>query len=412
MGVTLATLFRRGAAAASSVLAVGGLLGGGYLTVIGWAARRPLPAAPADPTPSGRRFRILVPAHDEERRLPDTIDALRAIEYPAQLVEIHVVADNCGDRTAQIARAAGLEVHERQAPAEQGKGAALAWLIDRLPPGAPDDVFVVVDADTTVSPELLCAFDRAFAVGADAAQGLYLVHDADRGGEVGFRAAALAIRHLVRPAGRTALGGSSSLYGNGMAFREPIARRFRWSNDLTEDLEMGLRLLLAGHTVAFVEDAVVEADMPETRADALSQNQRWEAGRLRVARRYAPRLIAAAIRRRHGRRWPYADAAIDISLPPLTTFAALTGAAALGAASFGRGRVRWFGAAAVIALGLQVAHVVAALRRAGAPPAVRRSLLRAPAHLVWKSKVWASATRAAPSDWVRTTRDRSGGIAA
>jgi len=398
---------RRVAGVAAAGTTIGGLLAGGYLTLIGVAATRSLRRS-RETTASGTattRFRILVPAHNEEAMIAETLDSLRSLAYPEDRFEIHVVADNCSDRTAQIAADTGVHVHVRDAPDRPGKGPALVWLLERLPEGDPDDVIVVVDADTIVDPSLLVAFERALARD-HVVQGHYMVRDAEVGGDVGFRAAALAVRHLVRPAGRTGLGGSSSLYGNGMAFRERIARSYPWSDDLTEDLDLGLRLLLDGHRVGFTPDAIVAAEMPASREGAVSQHERWEAGRLRVARKNLPSLTNAAIAGAHGRRWTYVDAAIDIALPPLTTVVAATTVGGIGMAALSNGRVRIVGVGtAAVALGLQVVHVLHALELDGAPPAVRRSLLRAPAQIVWKSRLLARVARTQPASWNRTSRE-------
>lgn len=404
MSVTHA--LRQGAAVVAAGACVPGVLWGIYLNTVGVAAdrdlRRPRPTGPTPTT----RFRVLVPAHDEERLLGSTLDALTNLDYPCDRYEIHVVADNCSDQTAAIARVHGVDVHERTDPDSPGKGAALAWLIDRLPVGAEDDAFVVVDADTIVDPGMLRAFHISFSTSrAEAIQGYYTVKDADAGGDVGFRAAALAVRHLVRPAGRTALGGSSSLYGNGMAFREPVARRHRWANTLTEDLDMGMRILLDGGRVVFARDAVVAAEMPDQLADAVSQNERWEAGRLMVARDHIPGLVRAARDRVHGRRWAYLDAAIDISIPPLTTVLATSTVAGASLVLLAPGRARWGAAVlAVLGPGLQVVHVAHALRLAEASPAIRRSLLRTPAQILWKSRILTRVIRRRPASWIRTSR--------
>jgi cellulose synthase/poly-beta-1,6-N-acetylglucosamine synthase-like glycosyltransferase len=400
-----------GAAVAWLGLAIGAIWGA-YLTVIGIAADRSTRRQPAraDAAAPSTRFRVLVPAHNEERLIGATLDALAELDYPTEMFEVHVVADNCDDRTTEITRSrTGVAVHERTDLENRGKGAALAWLIDRLEPAVEAAAFVVIDADTIVHPRLLVEFDVGFATSdVSALQGYYTVKDAADGGDVGFRAAALAVRHFVRPAGRTALGGSSSLYGNAMAFREPIARSFRWSNGLTEDLEMGLRLLLEGHLVGFASRAVVEAEMPATLEDSATQNERWEAGRYAVAVDAVPRLLQAARTGAHGRRWAYIDAVVDITMPPLTTAFGTTVVAGVASVGLSRGRYRLAAASvAVAAAGLQGLHVEHSLRVAGVAPEVRRSLARTPIHILWKSRILARVVRGGPSTWVRTARSES-----
>ncbi|MEM8704900.1 MAG: glycosyltransferase family 2 protein [Actinomycetota bacterium] len=380
-----------------------------YLVVISGGAllglRRRRRSTPADPV---TLFRVLIPAHDEEALIADTVAALQAVDYPRDSFEIHVVADNCADRTAELVRAGGATAHERHDTANPGKGPALGWLIDQLPVREGDtDAFVLVDADTVVEPGILRAFDAELQSGAEVVQGHYAVRGDDEGGNVGFRAAALAVRHYVRPLGRTALGGSSGLYGNGMAFHESVARAHRFSDHLVEDIELYVDLLLDGRAVAFAPDAEVRAEMPVDLDDAVTQNQRWEAGRAQVLRAFAPKLAVAAVAGRNGRRWPYLDALLDLSLPPITALVALTAVGGTALRLVARGPLAVFGAVvAVGGVGIQVLHTLFALRLTGAPAAVYRSLLLAPVHIVWKvSMLLRLAIRRGPQDWIRTTRN-------
>ena len=402
---------RRLLIAGASIGAFAGAIWSGYLVVVtigalrGLARGRAKTERPAAPT---TRFRILVPAHNEEALIADTMRALQALDYPRELYEVHVVADNCHDATAELVRAAGFEAHERTDAVNPGKGPALGWLLDQLPERSePDAAFVLIDADTIVDPGLLAVFDATLRSGATVVQGHYAVRDDDTGGNVGFRAAALAVRHYVRPLGRTELGGSSGLYGNGMAFRESVARANRWSDHLVEDIELAVKLLLGGGRVDFAPDATVRAEMPETLEDATSQNQRWEAGRAQVAATFVPALADAAAKRRHGRRWAYIDAILDLTLPPITTLFALTAVSGAALRLIARGRLAALGVALAIGgLGVQIGHTLLSLRLVGAPAAVYRSLLMAPVHIAWKiALLFRMLRRKGPDSWVRTTRN-------
>ena len=144
----------------------------GYLAVLTgaawWARRRGLDRTAVAAEPS-HRFLVLVPAHDEEQLIGSTLDSLRALDYPAEMVSVHVVADNCGDQTAMVARAHGAEAHERHAPDDGGKGPALQWLLGRLRGrGEPHDAVAIIDADTTVHPKFLRVMDAKLAAGAEA----------------------------------------------------------------------------------------------------------------------------------------------------------------------------------------------------------------------------------------------------
>ena len=395
-------------AAAASTILMGHSL---YLTTVGVAARRALAGEPRDPVREpATRFRVLIPAHNEELLIKDTLGALLKLDYPSELIEIHVVADNCTDRTAEIAQSPRVEVHERFDPDHPGKGPALNWMMSRLAPTDTVDldrtVLVFLDADSIVQPDFLSQLNARFIDGAEAVQAQYAVRDESAGGEVSFRSAAFAVRHLVRPAGRVHLGGSSSLYGNGMAFTEAVARKFSWSPHLTEDLDMGLRLLLAGETVQFAPEAVVRGEMPNTATSAESQHQRWEMGRQAVARAYVPELLAAAKERRHDRSWAYVDAAIDISMPPFGTMMLMGALSTTASGLLGRSASRHVGVGAgITGLALLSAHVIDSLRLAEAPPEVFRSLARAPQNALWKLGVLWRSRSDSGEDWIRTTRN-------
>jgi hypothetical protein len=360
---------------------------------------------------AGHRIAVLIPAHDEEQVIGETLRAMAALEYPADRHRVHVVADHCTDATIAIATAAGVEVLEHDG-ATRGKGPALQWAIGRLLDGdEPPDVFVVVDADTVVDPRLLTVVDEAISAGARAVQGQYRVRDPGSSPAAGLRAAALALRHHLRPLGRTTLGASSGLYGNGMAFTADVLRRRDWSGHLTEDVELQMELLLDGILVEYAPAAVVEAEMPATLSGAQTQNERWERGRLDLARRYVPRLVRDATRRPGAAppagapRVAAADAVLDHLVPPLSVLVAATGAVAVAGAALrmvapvGRPRQGW-GLVALLA-----GHVVSGLVLARAPRSVYRSFVHAPGMVVWKVRLWVRMLLGRSDvDWVRTAR--------
>jgi hypothetical protein len=378
----------------------------GYLAVLtgaAWVAT----LARDRPAPTGRtRFFVLVPAHDEEVVIGETTRVLEALSYPADLLRLCVVADHCTDSTVEICRANGTEVLVHDGP-DRGKGPALRWAIDELDPD-DDDVVVIIDADTIVEPDLLDAFDAAFAAGAEVAQGYYGVRHFGTSASEGFRAAALATRHHLRPLGRNRLGASSGLYGNGMACRASVFRRHGFSAHLTEDMELQLQLLLEGTVVTYVPGARLAAQMPSTLADAKTQNERWERGRLELTRQYLPRLVRALRDPRGTRRVAVADGVLDMLVPPLSVLAAgivtvgsVTAATAL--ATRGR-RDSWLPQLSGLAV---VAHVLSALVMVRAPRSVYRALVGAPVIVMWKVRLWFRVLRRGDDvTWIRTAREK------
>ncbi len=386
----------------------------GYLGLLTLAGVR----RPGSPTVGDRttRFAIVVPAHDEAAVISDTLRSFDTLDYPRAAYDVHVVADNCTDTTAEIVREHGWHVHERHDLGDPGKGPALNWLFDRIDADLELDfeVVVVVDADTVLDSGFLAAMDRAFADGAEVAQGFYSVRDPGDSTSAGIRYAALACRHHLRPLGRNRLGASCGLYGNGMAFQRDILRRRRWSGHLVEDAEFQMELLLGdGVLVRYVPDARLEAEMPGTLDGATSQNERWERGRIELARRSVPRLVRALPTAR-GRRIAYLDAIADHVIPPLSLVVVLQGvgtAASVGAAfaTLRGDRNEKFTRRAIVHVGTLVllgTHVVAALRTVTAPPSVYRSLTKAPSMIIWKVGLWSNALRSKNEVvWRRTKRN-------
>lgn len=359
------------------------------------------------------RFVVCMPAHNEATVIERSVGALCAQRYPSSMFSVHVVADNCTDGTVHVAARAGATVHERIDPRNPGKGPALNWLATELA-AIEFDVLVVIDADTVADPGFLAAIDGAIASGASAAQGFYGVEDPHGSTAVGLRFAAIACRHHLRPLARNALGASSGLYGNGMAFRADVLHGRRWSNHLIEDAEFQIELLLDGYLVTYVPDAKLRAEMPETLDGSRSQNERWELGRIQIARQFLPSLIHRTVTGgRHPRR-VYVDAIADIVSPPLSVQALLdltAVALATGAVMVRPNRrnrlLLGSGLASSAAL---MAHVLVALRLVGAPPEVYRSLRSAPRAVVWKVMLLTRIARRPDSvTWTRTQRNAAEG---
>jgi len=369
-----------------------------YLLVLLGAAARgrrlPAPDAPAGPQ---LRFAILVPARDEEASILGTLLSLRELDYPADYVEIVVVADNCGDSTADVARAAGATVWERRG-GEGGKGAALAWGLARIEPDV--DAVVIVDADCAAAPNLLSVVDERLRAGASAVQVAYGVANPGASPVAALRHASFVLVNGVRPLGKATLGLSAGLFGTGMAFsRELLARRPWTARSLTEDQEQHLALVAGGERVAFAPHTSVVSPMPTSLHGARSQQMRWDAGRPALIRTWTPCLLRAGVRRRDAVQL---HAALEPFVPPQSLLLALNVAGWLGTMRAGSA-VRGLAAANVAG---QVGFVLGGLAVMRAPAPVWRALAFAPALAAWKlgllARLWLGR---GPTGWVRTERE-------
>lgn len=373
----------------------------GYLLLLTFAAllasRRTTPRV----RQPDQRFLFLVPAHNEERLLPSTLANLQELDYPKELYAVHVVADNCTDGTAALARAGGAIAHERFDAEKAGKGYALEWLLQRIwERHEPHDAMIILDADSIVSPNFLRVMDARLARGERAIQAYYAVRDPGQSWSVSLRAVALAALHFLRPMGRSVLGGSTGLKGNGMVFAADILREHRWSASLTEDIEYHMHLIVSGERVTFAPDAVVWAEMPNSLAAAQSQNVRWERGRMQMVRQYVPMLLRETIRKPS---FMLLDAAIEQLIPPFSIVAALSVLSLLASLALHTYLGVALSGFAVFGIAF---YTVAALVLSRAPRKVYQALLYAPVFIAWKLLLYVRVLLGFdPKGWVRTARN-------
>jgi cellulose synthase/poly-beta-1,6-N-acetylglucosamine synthase-like glycosyltransferase len=351
--------------------------------------RRPAAAAPG-------RIALLVPAHDEAAGIGRTLANLRAEARRDGHCSVLVVADNCSDATAAVARRCGARVLERHAPQQRGKGYALDYAF-RLLLAEDFAFFIVVDADSVVADGFLAAMRRGFGGGAAALQARYTVLNGGRDWRTALMEVALCGFNVLRPRGRHRLGLSAGLLGNGFGLRRAVLERVPYgASSVVEDLEYHLALVWHGLPVAFVDQALVRAEMPGAGAGARSQRARWEGGRLRLLRSHAPGLLRDVLSGRLRALEPLSD----LLLAPLSW--QLLALCALLVLAQG-----WTLALALAGLLTVLLHVLAAAWVGRLAPRQLLVLAMVPVYLLWKLRLLpailaASARRHA---WVRTRRD-------
>jgi 1,2-diacylglycerol 3-beta-glucosyltransferase len=383
--------------AASGVPVLGAALYLLALTLLSAAPRSP------EPRPGARRFRVIVPAHDEAEGIAATVESLLAMDYPPGLFDVLVVADNCSDDTAARAQAAGALVLERTDDGRRGKGYALLHGFEQLPGGV--DAVVVIDADTVVSKNLLAAFSARLDAGASSVQADYAVRNPGASWRTRLLAIALGSFHVVRSRGRERLGLSCGLRGNGMCFTTAVLRAVpHEAFSIVEDVEYGIRLGEAGHRVHYADEAHVYGEMVSSARAARSQRERWEGGRSALRRRHALGLLGAGVRDRDP---VLLDLGLDLVVPPLSRLAVLavlgalaSGILARAAGGFVLSGLVWGGAV----LGI-VVYVLRGWSVSGTGARGFLDLLAAPAYVVWKLTVSPRRDVAGEAEWIRTTRE-------
>jgi cellulose synthase/poly-beta-1,6-N-acetylglucosamine synthase-like glycosyltransferase len=263
---------------------------------------------------------VLIPAHNEGAGLLPTISDVQAqLRLGDRLL---VVADNCTDDTAKVARSAGAEVVERNDPEKVGKGYALDWGVRQLQANPPD-VVIMVDADCRLGQRAIDRLALSCQATGRPTQALYRMMetlDAMDAGEQRVAYFAWLVKTYIRPMGLAKLGLPCQLMGTGMAFPWEVIHAVNLaSGNLVEDLKLGLDLAASGTAPRLCLETYVESTFPTSESGKLTQRRRWEAGSLRTLIRNAPVFLWNAM---VNRNLPLLVLALDALVPPLVILAA------------------------------------------------------------------------------------------
>ena len=248
-----------------------------YVPVALWRRHRVVSDTPL------RRYAVLISARNEEAVLPQLIDSIQQQDYPAEYLDIYVVADNCTDNTAQAAREAGAIVYRRSDMLHVGKGYALNFLLSRIREERGDqyyDGYFVFDADNLLSPSYISRMNEVFGEEypvvtsyrnsknygdnwISAGYGLWFLRDA---------------AFLNEP--RTRLGLSAVVSGTGYVFsREIMLRNNGWPfHSLSEDTEFTVHCMLEGERIGYCGEAELFDEQPTQLGQSIRQRMRWVRG--------------------------------------------------------------------------------------------------------------------------------------
>ena len=350
--------------------------------------------------PAPPRFLFLVPAHNEELLLLPCLESLQRLRYPSDRVETVVIADNCSDRTADIARAAGAQCLVRTAPSDPGKPQAIAWAVSQLR-GRDYDALVIVDADTVV--------DRDFA--AQLAAGAPLAHKAlqpyngvsNRTENALTRMAAVlsGATHGLAYVLKTRAGVNVPLSA-GMCIGSRVLATHGWTaSSLSEDWELYALLTERGVSIDGVPGARIYAQEAATLKASASQRRRWTAGKMTVLAEHAWPII----RSRHTGVAQKLDGVAELTAPgPIVLLCivvlAVTVALLLRPPGFG-----WLEAALLATLLRPVIYTVTALGRDPEPIRAIGAFAFLPLYAVWRLCIAVTTIPTLSSRaWIRTER--------
>jgi cellulose synthase/poly-beta-1,6-N-acetylglucosamine synthase-like glycosyltransferase len=345
---------------------------------------------------------ILVPAHNEEAVIQSTLTRLKTTSLPHD--QIVVIADNCTDATAEIARNAGVTVIERQDSLNKGKGYALDYGLQFIA-SDPPEVVVFVDADCLVQKNTVALLsEKAMTTGRPVQAAYLMAKPKQPSPKDSISAFAFKVKNLVRSRGMVQMGLPCLLAGTGMAFPWTVIRSIDLANsEIVEDMKLGLDLTIAGYPPIFCSSARVNGSLPQNSQTAKSQRTRWEHGHIQTLLTYVPKLIIAGITQK---RFDLFFSALDLCIPPLSLFVAI-----------------WFGVMCIslytaylmsiwipaLVTGIAGIFILAAILIAWSNFA--RSdlplleLLSVPFYILWKIPLYLKFLIQRQQTWIRTERD-------
>lgn len=244
-----------------------------------------------------KTFALIVAAHNEEMVIGQSVESLRHLDYPSELYDVFVIADNCTDKTAEIAAQHGAKVFERTDTEKRGKGFALEWMFSKVfEMEKKYDAVVVFDADNLASKNFLKEMNNKLKQGYKVVQG-YIdsknPHDSwiSESYSISFWTA-----NRLFQSSRARLGLSNQIGGTGFCVETDLLRKFGWgATCLTEDLEFTCKLVLNGYKVGWSHHAVVYDEKPLTLKQSWNQRKRWMQGFSDVASRFFTKLLKKAI---------------------------------------------------------------------------------------------------------------------
>lgn len=351
---------------------------------------------------------VLVPAHNEQSVIAATIASILPQLNPSD--RLLVVADNCTDATASVARSMGAEVVERHDEDHRAKGYAVAYGLEILQPESRD-VVLMVDADCHVGDDAVDRLVRQAETMGCPAQASYEMPSpvTSDGCNVSAWSAvssfAVSVKNQVRPIGLDRLGFGCILYGSGMAFPAAVARKPNWASDnIVEDMKVCYDLMVAGHSPRFCPAAMVTASLPENHQNAIEQRKRWEHGHLFTIVTQTPRLIFHATT---SLRPSLLVAAIDLMIPPLALLVQIWLVATLvTAVATVLLSLSWWPTGILLLAGMNIAlAVLTAWWSHGRNQLSIAQLCSVPFYIVSKLPLYVSAVFRRQRAWRRTERD-------
>ena len=241
------------------------------------------------------KFMAIIPAHNEEAVVVNLIESLKKQNYDKNLYDIYVIADNCTDNTAKVAKEAGAIVYERFDETKKTKGYALDWFLDKkIQENADYDAFFVFDADNIVHPDFIKNMNKKLCQGEEVVQGYRDIKNPSDNWITAGYALFYWTMHRFYHLARYNLGLSPLLNGTGFMVKFDVIKPNGWDTEtLTEDIEFSLKRIIQGRKLGWATDAIVYDEQPVGFKQSWKQRTRWSVGHIQCIEKYTKSLALA-----------------------------------------------------------------------------------------------------------------------
>ncbi|MDO5549155.1 MAG: glycosyltransferase family 2 protein [Eubacteriales bacterium] len=246
------------------------------------------------------RFAAIISARNEENVIGQLLDTINNQKYPEDMRHAIVIADNCTDNTAAVARAHGATVLERFNPNQVGKGYALNYAFRRIAEQFGDsyfDAYIIIDADNLLEENYFAEMNKTFSKG-------YRIMTSYRNSKnfdenwiaAGYAIAFLREAKFLNNA-RMMLKTSCAVSGTGfLVASEVIRERAGWNYHLlTEDIEFTVDSVIRGERIGYCGTAMLYDEQPTTFQQSWNQRMRWSRGFYQIVLKYGKTLSRGVV---------------------------------------------------------------------------------------------------------------------
>lgn len=292
------------------------------------------------------KFAVMISARNESTVIGDLLHSIQVQNYPSHLIDVYVIADNCTDDTADVARAAGANVIVRTNKKLCGKGYALDYGYKKIQHDHPNngyEAYFVFDADNVLDVNYFREMNNTFDTGALASTSYrnsknFGSNWVSAGYGIWFMREAKYVNQS-----RLTLHTSCAISGTGFYIAASVLKKaggWKW-HLLTEDIEFSTDSISSGRRIAYCPTAVIYDEQPTTFKASWNQRVRWSKGFYQVFGGYGLKLLKGMFANGKGKRFACYDMMMTIAPGMLLTIVAIIFniivciLAALGYMSFG-----------------------------------------------------------------------------